>query len=324
MRTSTKIWLILAALLVAAGLILFGAAMTVHGWDFHQLSTVTYETNTYEIREDFTNISIVTDTAGIVFLPSPDGQCRVECYEQEKKNHTVTVQEGTLALRLTDSSDPRDYFQYIGINVSMPQITVYLPETQYASLSVDGSTGAVTVPKDFAFQSVELSLTTGAIDFSASVDGLIKLSTSTGLIRLEHTSVGALELSVTTGQIALSDVTCTGTVNTKCTTGQTQLTDIRCENLFSRGSTGDLTMENVIAADSFSLERSTGNITFDRCDASEIVIRTDTGDVRGSLLSEKVFIAQTDTGLVTVPRVGSGGMCQIDTDTGDIYITLVR
>ena len=81
-------------------------------------------------------------------------------------------------------------------------------------------------------------------------------------------------------------------------------------------------MENVIAADSFTIERTTGDVTFDRCDASEIFVKTDTGDVRGSLLSEKVFIAQTDTGSVTVPRVGSGGMCQINTDTGDIFITI--
>ena len=74
MKKATKIWLIIAALLVVAGLVLFAAAMSAYRWNFTRLSTVTYENNTYEISEIFTNISIDTDTADIIFLPSPDGR----------------------------------------------------------------------------------------------------------------------------------------------------------------------------------------------------------------------------------------------------------
>ena len=56
--------------------------------------------------------------------------------------------------------------------------------------------------------------------------------------------------------------------------------------------------------------------------AAEILIKTDTGDVKGSLLSEKVFVVQTDTGSIDVPKTVSGGRCEITTDTGDIKISL--
>ena len=49
---------------------------------------------------------------------------------------------------------------------------------------------------------------------------------------------------------------------------------------------------------------------------------TDTGDVRGSLLSEKVFIVNTDTGRKEVPDTITGGRCEITTDTGDVKITI--
>ena len=49
---------------------------------------------------------------------------------------------------------------------------------------------------------------------------------------------------------------------------------------------------------------------------------TDTGDVKGSLLSEKIFIPTTDTGDVDVPKTVTGGRCEITTDTGDIKITV--
>ena len=71
---------------------------------------------------------------------------------------------------------------------------------------------------------------------------------------------------------------------------------------------------------SFTIERSTGNVKFDRSDAAEIFVKTNTGNVTGSLLTDKVFTTQTDTGDVSVPKTVTGGRCEIKTDTGDIKI----
>jgi DUF4097 and DUF4098 domain-containing protein YvlB len=60
----------------------------------------------------------------------------------------------------------------------------------------------------------------------------------------------------------------------------------------------------------------------DACDAAEIYIKTDTGNVEGRFLSDKVFIAKTDTGLINVPKTITGGRCEITTNTGDICVTL--
>ena len=48
MSRKTKIWLITAAALVLAGCLLFAGTMAAQNWDFSKLSTVTFETNTYE------------------------------------------------------------------------------------------------------------------------------------------------------------------------------------------------------------------------------------------------------------------------------------
>ena len=100
MRTRTKVWLIIAASLVLLGCLLFAGVMTTLGWDFLKLSTAKYETNTYEISETFDSISMNTDTADIAFVLSNDGNCRVECHEEEKAKHSVTVEEGTLTIKL--------------------------------------------------------------------------------------------------------------------------------------------------------------------------------------------------------------------------------
>ena len=41
---------------------------------------------------------------------------------------------------------------------------------------------------------------------------------------------------------------------------------------------------------------------FENSDAAQISIKTSTGDVTGTLLSEKVFITETSTGNISVPK----------------------
>lgn len=81
-------------------------------------------------------------------------------------------------------------------------------------------------------------------------------------------------------------------------------------------------MENVIASGKFTCKRDTGDVKLTLCDAAELYIKTDTGDVTGSLKTDKIIFAQTDTGKVSVPKTTTGGRCEIETDTGDIKITI--
>ena len=319
MGTATKIWLIAAASLVVAGLILFAVVMSAYQWNFAKLSTSKYETNTYAISEEFNNLSIDTDTADIVFLLSDNGQCKVECYEEENAKHSVTVADDTLVIKIVDH---KAWYDYIGINFGSPKITVSLPKAEYDTLFIKEDTGDIALPKDFQFGSVDISLSTGDVDFLASVSGLVKIKTSTGAIRVEGTSAGVLELSTSTGRITVSDVNCEGDISSKVSTGKTILSNVTCKNLASKGDTGDISLKNVIAAEKFSVYRTTGDVFFDGCDAAEIFVETDTGKVTGSLLAAKLFLTETSTGKVNVPKSTTGGRCEIHTDTGNIQITV--
>ena len=50
-----------------------------------------------------------------------------------------------------------------------------------------------------------------------------------------------------------------------------------------------------------NLKRDTGDIEFFRCDAKDIIINTTTGDVKGTLLTDKIFDIDTDTGNKHIP-----------------------
>ena len=286
-------------------------------WDFGKLSTVKYETNKYEITDDFQNINIVTDTANIVLLPSEN--VSVVCYEQVNGKHTVSVKDDTLVIAVIDEIK---WYERIGFNFSTPKITVYIPQGQYEMLTIQGSTGDVKIPGDYEFARMDIHQSTGDVTCQASVLDTMKIRTSTGSIRVENVKASRLELSVTTGNIIAVNVNCEGDITLRVSTGKTSLTNVSCKNLTTSGNTGNIVMKAVVAAEKFSIERTTGDVKFDGCDAAEIDVNTDTGDVTGTLLSSKVFLCNTDTGSVDVPKTTAGGRCEITTDTGDIYLTI--
>ena len=133
---------------------------------------------------------------------------------------------------------------------------------------------------------------------------------------------GELTLAVSTGKVEVRSAVCEGAVDVTVSTGRAILADISCKSFRSEGDTGELLMEHVIVAEQILIARSTGGVRLERCDAAELLVTTDTGDVTGTLLSEKVFITQSNTGSVSVPETTTGGKCKITTDTGDIRITL--
>lgn len=319
MRAATKVWLAVAGSLVLVGCILFVCALAAMQWDFTKLTTGNYETNRYEVGETFRDLSVKTDTADVRFVLADDGVCRVECYEEEAAKHSVTVKDGVLVIEVHRE---KSWYAHIGMGFRSPKITVSLPETAYRMLTVRGSTGNVEIPEQFTFEGVDLSSSTGRASCYASVSGVLKIKTSTGDIRVGNSTVGALDLAVSTGAVTVSDVKCRGDMTVGVSTGKAYLTDVLCENVTSRGSTGKIVLTRVIAANKCTIERSTGDVRFEGCDAAELSVSTGTGDVTGSLLTEKVFITDTGTGKVDVPRTTTGGVCEIRTDTGRIIIRI--
>ena len=319
MGKTTKLWLIIAIGSIFIGTIILVGAMLLLKWDFMKFSTVNFQTNTYKIDNHFYNISLNADTEDISFIPSEDSGCKVVFFEKINLKHSVTVENGTLNIH---KMDERKWYEHIGINFRSPKITIYLPAGEYGRLTIQTDTSDTKIAKDFKFESIDITQSTGdVINYASAVDS-IQIKASTGRITTEDISAKTIDLSTSTGTITASGIVCEGNIATNVSTGRTNLTNITCKNLLSDGNTGDAVLKNVIAAEKFTIKRSTGDIQLDSCDAAEISITTDTGDVRGTLLSDKVFIAQTDTGRVDVPKTVSGGRCEISTDTGDIKIAI--
>lgn len=319
MAKKPGIWLLAGVGLLLAGVGLVLGVMAANGWDFSILSTANYVTREHTLSESFTNISVKTDTASVILVPTEETTTRVVCVEQEKEPHSVSVENGTLTIRLQDN---RKWYHYIGIQIGGPKITVYLPKGEYEALQIKVSTGAVELPTGVSFGSAEITASTGAVTSRSAVSGALKIKTSTGDIRVESCSVGSLDLSVSTGLVQVNQVTCGGNASIGVSTGDVTVKKLNCKSFASTGDTGHLRLEDVLVTEKLSVKRDTGDVSFLRCDAGEVSVKTDTGSVKGSFLTDKVFYCTTDTGRVEVPRSKQGGICEVETDTGDIRLEI--
>ncbi len=320
--SKTKIWLIAAAALTLSGILLFVGVMTMSRWNFLNLSTVKYTDKSYAVSESFKDIEIATD-ASIVFLPSNGDKVEVLCRETIKTPHTVKVEADTLKI---EQNDHRSWFDHIGIfTFGREEIKVLIPAGEYGALMVSGTTGDARIPADFKFSSADIDITTGDIEFFATVTGNARLETTTGDATVRDVTAESMEITLTTGDIHAASTKVTGALKLKVSTGATTLSDISCGSLESRGTTGSATLKNVITAEKMNITRTTGSVKLSSSDAAEIYIKVTTGDITGSLLSGKTFIADTTTGSITLPEKTehlTGGRCELRATTGSINITV--
>lgn len=298
-----------------------------------------YDVNEHTLDEDFDNITLLLDTSDVEFLPAKDGKLRVVCYDKKNLNHRISVSRGELKIEIDDA---RRWYQKI-FNTCSPSITLYLPKTDFSALNVESDTGNLKVSSGFIFNSINIALSTGDVEISGvECDGNFNIRVSTGDVALEDISCGRFESFGSTGDITVHNLTAkegasierstgsidlynlnlAGNLDTRVSTGKSKLSSVTCDNFTSVGDTGNLEMSNVVAKGRLSVERDTGKVDFDGCDAAEVYIETSTGDVEGSFLTDKIVFARTSTGKIDVPKLTSGGRCEIETSTGDIEISI--
>ena len=253
------------------------------------------------MNEAFSAIYVGSVECGVRILPAGDGMCRAVCPENRSGGvyHTVTVEEGTLRI---ERHDDRKWYQRIGVSFGPGDVTVYLPEKTYERLEVLSVSGDVRVSDGFDFGSVRLESTSGSIRMASGAQEKLEAETASGTIAIENASPETLEVKSISGGI--------------------ELAHIRSGEITARATSGRIELDDVIAEKTLSVRNTSGSVAMDGCDAGSIKIKNVSGSVKGTILSEKIFITDTTSGSVKVPRSASGGECEITTTSGSIAIEI--
>ena len=275
--------IIIAILLIAAGGVICGVTFVGMGSSFEAMNFAEMETDTMKVTEAFTDIEVTADTGNVTIKRVKDPDCTVERYQDKKAPFEVSVKNGTLVISQKER-DNIPWYERIGLLADMPKVVISLPSKDY---------------------------------------GIFTATTDTGMISVEgKLSPESMSLTSDTGEIHIFRMECKGELFADTDTGNIEIDDVTCNKLRIRGETTNIGLENVIATGDFDIVTNSGNIRFEECDAESITAKTDTGSITGTLLSRKRFEAKTDTGSVVVPKDTDGGLCRLNTDTGDIRISI--
>ena len=314
-----RVLLLFAAVLIGVGLTLSLVIMSINGWDFEKVFSSDTTTEIMEINGEFASISIEGSTQNVRVLPSDDGSCKVVFELKEGFTTYTDVTDGVLTVK---SCDERKWYKKL-FGDGGQRVTIYLPEEEYASLSIDITTGDVEIA-ELGFKNVNIHLTTGDVTCRASATESLKIKGTTGDVELSNVSAGSVNVDITTGDIDLSNIKCTGVVQIERTTGELSVKGLTGTSFNSKSTTGDNDLSDVIVTSELKIKGTTGKVNFRRCDAGSVWIDVTTGDVDGSFLSDKIIFTETSTGDVDVPRSTVGGRCDIETTTGDITISIEK
>ena len=272
------------------------------------------------IEESFHNIDIDFDVTDVTFVKSSESKSKIVYKEREKEIHTSEVKDDTLVLR---SQDTRKWYEKIFVfNYSSISATIYLNETSYSNLNMKVSTGDITLPGEFTYTNASLKLSTGDTKFESKVTETLKVEASTGNCTLKDVTAKNIELKASTGKETLENVTVEEDININVSTGNTVLTNTKSKNLTTKSSTGKVTLNNSIISNHVDIKCSTGDVKLNDSDADTLKIETSTGDVKGTLLTSKIFYVTTDTGKINVPVSTTGGLCEVKTSTGDVTLSI--
>jgi len=277
MSKLAKIWLIVALVLIISGSVIFASVMTVNGWDFTKLSTMEYVTNTYEHVGKINNIIIETSTADITLefqvVSYPYG--RVECYEMEKAQHSVSFEDGNLVIKEVDN---RKWYDYIGINFDTTKITVCLPHSWFDNVTIKTSTGDVQV-KSLCGTTINISVTTGDTTLTDVQCNNLSCTGSTGDVTFANLQCDNLICTGSTGDVTLSNVVGKEDLTVVRSTGDVALNDCDAATISVRVATGDVT-GNLLSGKIFNVNSSTGTIAVPENSPGGICnITTTTGDI---------------------------------------------
>ncbi|MBO4914457.1 MAG: DUF4097 family beta strand repeat protein [Oscillospiraceae bacterium] len=277
----TRNAVLIACAVIGVGIVLCLAGFTMEGFNLKNIGSGNAKQKSYSFSEPFTNVEIGAISCDVAFVKTNENEARIESIHGENIEETAEVKGGVLKLTQKQHKKLTGLFNF-NLN-TVDKVTVYLPQSEYDSLSISTASGDISVPSDFTFKSVNAATASGQIGILAHCDEINAAAVS-GDVTLGGDSAQTVKIATSSGVVELNSIRISGSLNIKTVSGDIEL---------------------------------------DHSDAGEINIDTTSGEIQGVLLSGKTFSVKTTSGTVRVPANTPGaGSCDIHTVSGDVELSV--
>ena len=241
------LWIVTALFLILAlGIVILSLAMPCE-----------FETHQYEIKENFSDIIILADTADVQFMTTENQSSFVVCEEEKNENHTVTVKDNTLRIEVVDN---KKWYEEIAVNLRTPKITVYSGKGEYDNISLKTDTGNILLNNLNVTEKFEAKTDTGNVTFENGKANDIFVETDTGNVLLDNVVANRkLEIETDTGNVVFN-VCDASEVLIETDTGNVTGSFLTDKVVFAESDTGNIDIPKVIADEKCEIITDTGNI----------------------------------------------------------------
>ena len=270
------------------------------------------DTLRFSITDTFRGLKVEAVAGDVRLLPSSEDRCVVVCSDTSGFSYTAVVEEDMLVIQEKGESS---------FSKENGEILVYLPQPRYDSLNITTESGSVDVTMDFAFGDVNIRTVAGETAYRGTADGSMSLESESGRILITGVSPNEAQIKTESGSIIAQSVLVGEDLNIQTVTGDLTLAYVKCKNATVTVANGQSMLEQVLALEHIQLTGQTGNVVLTDCDAATLEIKTTAGNVTGTLLTDKRFHTDTETGEVTVPDT-TGGVCHVITESGNIHLQI--
>jgi DUF4097 and DUF4098 domain-containing protein YvlB len=198
--------------------------------------------NTYEITENYQNISIKTNTSHIEIQESTNNHTSVICNENKRSPHLVVVANNTLSI----SPQKRNWYTYLYPNFTTSKITLLIPKT-LENLNIKCNTGTINI-SSITPTNITIKINTGATNLNNVIaKEKMSLHTNTGKINLNESDAGEIFIKTNTGNVSGTLLTDKAFV-IRCNTGKINIPDTfgssKCEIISNTGHIDFKTKKN--------------------------------------------------------------------------------
>lgn len=288
MKTIDKLFLILAAVLIAAGV---AVGLTL-GWDYapgaYSYTDMEY---TADASAECSFVSVQMDELNVNVYATPDKTISLAVTGAKTADRVSVVQEnGVLRItekkagflaRLVASDDAsvvlRIPAKFLGtVDIAAQSSDIYIDSLVNTETTVRAASKSGDISTyDLHTGVLELTTVSGGIYVDANRGLSVTASTTSGYVSVTDVKGTDVSLSSVSGRISLRNAAVTGTVTVNSTSGDIELDDVAAELV-----TGDTT---------------SGDLEFDELDTNGLVFSTTSGDISGDLLHLSEFAAEIST-----------------------------
>lgn len=284
----------------------------------------TYSVTDKEVipAQDIQSLSVDLSSTDLTVIPTEDKEIKVELEgkisKKLKKKIELDVKESDKTLKVGLRNENQIQFN-IGVLIVDTDVTIFLPEKLYDSITLTTSSGDITI-QDLQGDGITLKASSGDIVAENSkAKESFKIDTSSGEITSKNNEAGRFEMSASSGDLLIVDQKAIEAV-LKTSSGEMNLENI-IGDLSAEASSGDIFVANEEVRGNIHVETSSGDIKIDFAQKPTSLAFEYKGSSGEGTIGLESVVYDEKTEHEILGKIGSGKYkLKANTNSGDFYL----